>query len=214
MPRSQDGRWQVACVRCGKEFEQLRGQQHCSQECANKDSPGKGGRKPAAALEPRTCPVCGEQFQPYRANQLACSPKHRKQLPEIRERENARRRDDPAFKERKNEWRRTTPAQVERIRTYNRKQVLARYGLTPGDYERMLSEQGGRCAICGSEPKPDGIRAESKLHADHDHATGRHRDLLCSNCNKGLGCFKDDPAVLRVAAGYIERHKEHGVTDS
>lgn len=85
---------------------------------------------------------------------------------------------------------------------------LARYGLTPEDHDRMLAEQGGVCAICSQPPKPNGIKAASRLHADHDHITGRVRDLLCLNCNRGLGYFRDDPALLRAAAAYIERHRE------
>ena len=62
----------------------------------------------------------------------------------------------------------------------------------------MLAEQGGLCAICGVAPA---------AHVDHDHETGAVRALLCFNCNGGLGQFKDDPAVLRAAAGYVEEHR-------
>jgi len=213
MPRSQDGRWaKPLCRKCGKPFAQRRpDQEYCSRECSNRANPGTGGRKPAAGLEPRVCPACGEKFQPYRANQVACSRGHRKQLPEIRERANELRRT-PEFRERKNEWRRTTPAQVERVRADNRRRVLARGGWTPELYANALAEQAGLCKICGSPPKPEGVRAESKLHADHDHATRQRRDLLCSGCNKGLGCFGDDPVRLRAAAAYVERHREAGLT--
>ncbi|SFN89800.1 Recombination endonuclease VII [Geodermatophilus obscurus] len=62
----------------------------------------------------------------------------------------------------------------------------------------MLAEQGGLCAICVKAP------AE---HVDHCHETGRVRALLCSNCNGGLGQFKDDPVVLRAAAEYVLRYR-------
>jgi hypothetical protein len=71
----------------------------------------------------------------------------------------------------------------------------------------MLGEQGGTCKICGRPPKPDGVRAAGKLHADHDHETGRARDLLCLNCNHMIGAAHDDPALLRKAAEYIEHHR-------
>lgn len=70
-----------------------------------------------------------------------------------------------------------------------------------GDYERMLKAQNGCCALCGrheSEFKQD-------LHMDHDHKTKRVRGLLCANCNRGLGCFQDDPEVLRKATEYVRR---------
>lgn len=47
-----------------------------------------------------------------------------------------------------------------------------------------------------------------KLVCDHDHETGWNRDGLCIGCNAGLGMFKDNPASLRRAARYIERHRK------
>jgi hypothetical protein len=61
----------------------------------------------------------------------------------------------------------------------------------------MLAAQGGLCAICQVAPA---------AQVDHDHVTGAVRALLCFNCNGGLGQFKDDAAVLRAAADYVERH--------
>jgi hypothetical protein len=71
----------------------------------------------------------------------------------------------------------------------------------------MLEAQRGLCAIC---------RAAPAVHVDHDHATDAVRELLCFNCNGGLGQFRDDPAVLRAAADYVERHRErqHGAQPS
>ena len=70
-----------------------------------------------------------------------------------------------------------------------------RYGITVDDYERMLAEQGGLCALCKERP------AE---HVDHDHLTGRVRGLLCFCCNQGLGNFRDRADVLRLGVAYLQ----------
>jgi hypothetical protein len=80
-------------------------------------------------------------------------------------------------------------------RTYHLKR---RYGITAEDADAMFEAQEGLCAIC---------RAAPAEHVDHDHETGAVRELLCFNCNGGLGQFKDAPAVMRAAADYVERHR-------
>jgi hypothetical protein len=82
----------------------------------------------------------------------------------------------------------------------NRNQQLrAQYGMSLEDYERMLQEQSGRCAICPSEV---GAKGKS-LAVDHCHETGRVRGLLCARCNVGIGMFQDDVSRLRNAIEYL-----------
>lgn len=76
------------------------------------------------------------------------------------------------------------------------------FGLEQGEYERMLSEQNGVCAICHNE-----CSVKPSLAVDHDHNTGRVRGLLCSNCNNGLGRFKDNVEWLSNAIGYLNGNK-------
>jgi hypothetical protein len=96
----------------------------------------------------------------------------------------------------------------EAMRHYGLKRY---YGLTGEQYGEMLAAQKGLCAIC-NQPETAMINGLPKvMHVDHDHVTGQIRSLLCGSCNGALGLFKDDPARLRAAADYIEKHRESNV---
>ncbi len=93
---------------------------------------------------------------------------------------------------------------------YDRRKLLKRYGLTLEDYDRMWAVQSGRCAIC-RECSPSklvmrGTKLQHVLHIDHDHDTNKARGLLCSQCNRALGQFRDDPRLLIAALAYLETH--------
>lgn len=102
-----------------------------------------------------------------------------------------------------NQWKQEHP---EKTRYIQRKFLLKPYGLTPEQYERMLKEQHGLCAIC-SQPPADG----KVLHVDHDHGTNATRQLLCPSCNSALGLFQDSLEIVGKAAAYLRVHKEVAV---
>lgn len=99
-----------------------------------------------------------------------------------------------------------------------RRYLWTQYTMTPEEYDEMLRKQNGRCAICGETES----RTSSKFgngahfHVDHDHACCNGpkscgkciRGLLCSDCNTGLGLFRDSTERLRAAGEYLEAH--HG----
>ena len=86
-----------------------------------------------------------------------------------------------------------------------RRRRLKKYDLEPRDFERMLNEQGGVCAVCQQvESVTQGGEVQS-LSVDHDHETGRVRGLLCSRCNASLGLLREDPAVIMRLALYAAR---------
>lgn len=58
-----------------------------------------------------------------------------------------------------------------------------RYGINLETYEAMVLAQKSLCMICE--------RRHSKLHVDHDHATGEVRGLLCGVCNRMLGALEN-----------------------
>jgi len=49
------------------------------------------------------------------------------------------------------------------------------------------------------------------LAVDHDHLTGENRGLLCTSCNRGLGCFRDSVKYLDNAKKYISNHNNNQV---
>lgn len=82
------------------------------------------------------------------------------------------------------------------------------YGISVAEYQAMVRDQGGVCAICREdEPKQHGRTGKQfRLAVDHCHKTGRIRGLLCQRCNRAMGMFDDDPIVLRRAISYLLRH--------
>jgi hypothetical protein len=73
-----------------------------------------------------------------------------------------------------------------------------KYGITHEDYERMLSEQSGVCAICKNPPTE-----KRPLAVDHCHKTNRVRGLLCNPCNSFLGRINDDVDKLEQVRHYL-----------
>lgn len=65
---------------------------------------------------------------------------------------------------------------------------------------RFYQEQNGCCAICKRHESVTGT-----LHLDHCHDDGKLRGLLCADCNKGLGFFRDSPENLVAASEYLTR---------
>ncbi len=71
-------------------------------------------------------------------------------------------------------------------------------------YEATLEEQGGVCAICGTD-NPGG---RGTFHADHNHSNGQTRGVLCHSCNVGLGHFLDNAELLQAAINYLNKYLE------
>ena len=91
-------------------------------------------------------------------------------------------------------------AHPEKTREHHLKQ---NFNLTLEEFDAMLKAQGGGCAICRTTEWPGYAH---QPHVDHDHKSGLVRGILCARCNYLLGNAGDDPARLRAAAAYLERH--------
>lgn len=148
----------------------------------------------------------------YRAEcktcQLSYNKRYRKDNPHIyiswenknRERRNAQRRE----RRRRPGGRNADKVYISKQTPEKRKEykLKANYGITLNDYNEILRLQHGVCAICASATPG---RAGSYLHVDHCHITKKVRGLLCDNCNKGLGHFRDTTSLLNAAIKYLEK---------
>lgn len=88
--------------------------------------------------------------------------------------------------------------------------LKAKYGLTLDDYDQLVVQQNGQCAICGTT-SPMGHH--KRFVVDHNHITGEVRGLLCSKCNAGLGNFSDNPALMLKAALYLDERGHYAKTN-
>lgn len=87
---------------------------------------------------------------------------------------------------------------------------LRRYSITTREFNQILEDQGGVCAIC------KGSSGKRNFHVDHDHSccpAGEScgkciRGLLCSRCNTALGLLKDEEKLLRAAIDYLRPRNE------
>lgn len=77
-----------------------------------------------------------------------------------------------------------------------------RHNITKEMYDQLMSKHNGKCWVCNEE---------NAIHIDHDHkcCEGSYscgkciRGVLCSQCNTGLGLFKDSSKNLKRALEYL-----------
>ena len=82
-----------------------------------------------------------------------------------------------------------------------------KYRLSQEEFSYLLGLQMGCCKICGQSLAVGG-KGKDGCCVDHGHhlkkgEPGYIRGLLCTQCNKGLGFFYDNPATLAKAAHYL-----------
>lgn len=72
------------------------------------------------------------------------------------------------------------------------------YGISSEQYDEMLKNQQGKCAICQQE-------SNRKLCIDHNHETDEVRGLLCYKCNSILGLLNDDFHYIWKVYEYLKQ---------
>lgn len=163
------------------------------------NDPERRAANKTAALKSRQTDA-GRAYQ--RAYYAANKDKWTGRTPEQQERYNATRREryarDPQYREAVKRQARAVPSGSAAEK--RRRRLMLEYSITVEQYDAMLAEQDGGCAICGTRIAD---RAGRRHYVDHCHETGIVRGVLCSACNSGLGHFKDNRDLLYRAIEYL-----------
>jgi hypothetical protein len=104
------------------------------------------------------------------------------------------RRDQ--YKNASQRWRARHP---DRHEATKRKSAAISKGLDPEEVKEYFDNHNGLCDICGCPPS----RGNKNLCLEHDHETGEFRGLVCSECNTGMGMFKDNLDLLEKAIDFL-----------
>lgn len=81
--------------------------------------------------------------------------------------------------------------------------LQVKYGIDRAKWREMFAAQGGKCPVCD-----DVLRGEEMVRpspVDHCHVSDRVRGLLCSRCNRALGCVGDSIEILERLIAYLRR---------
>ena len=78
--------------------------------------------------------------------------------------------------------------------------IKSSFNLDRKDYEKILIEQNGVCAICK-------VPSVETLSVDHNHATNKVRGLLCNGCNTAIGFLKEKESNFLSAIEYLKKHQ-------
>lgn len=108
--------------------------------------------------------------------------------------------DPERWKKRSRDWSKDNPEKKKQVQ--RNADFKTNYGITTVDFEAQRTRQGGKCAVCADLL----TRGKMGAHVDHDHKTGKVREILCRWCNLGLGNFKDSPERLLAAVAYLKKH--------
>jgi hypothetical protein len=92
------------------------------------------------------------------------------------------------------EWQKANP---DKCRS---NQLKSHYGITLEQMEQMFIAQNGRCGICDEE-----FINSKDMHVDHDHTTGKVRQLLCRKHNLLLGNCDENINILLKSIEYLQK---------
>ena len=88
--------------------------------------------------------------------------------------------------------------------------LVRKFQITLEQYNDLLIYQNNLCACCGELETAIDHRTGRiiDLAVDHDHNTGRVRELLCYRCNSVIGLIKESHEINVCVGLYLHKHKE------
>jgi hypothetical protein len=87
--------------------------------------------------------------------------------------------------------------------------IKSTFNMTKDEYIKKHDSQGGKCAICGNTETRTSCKGRPmRLSIDHNHSTGKIRDLLCGKCNCLIGYAEENKDILLKCVEYLKRHEE------
>ena len=104
-------------------------------------------------------------------------------------------------------WVEDNPTKVKAYREKDSWTLLkrcVRRNITPEQLVTQYEKQNECCAIC-----KDHIELDNSA-IDHNHNTGDFRGVLCKQCNRALGMFKDNITTLDNAVKYLKTFGSYG----
>lgn len=180
--------WDKVCLNCNKKF-----------------TPSKNDKRIKFCSEQCRCEYRNKtKYMKSYYNENTDKWKHRQAQQSYKDAKNEARRSryqtDEAF--RQEVIGRSKQYRIDHPTAKRSQDLYSKYKLTLEEYDALLKEQDGKCAICGLKSEDNG--RYGVLYVDHNHQTGKIRGLLCENCNLGLGIFKDNIDTLNNAIKYLE----------
>jgi hypothetical protein len=172
----------------------------------------------------KVCTICNikKKLSEFRIN-LEQTDKHRNECIDCTNEYNRKRywKNHKTILEKNRKYRQDNKEKLQKSRikwlnkNYNkyiktqRKQRLKRlYNLTVFDYNKMLEAQNGVCAICLQKEKRINPKTNKvqRLSVDHNHKTGKIRNLLCYKCNKDVDRVEIDYNRFINIFKYLDKH--------
>lgn len=214
------------CLECGSQFFTKTNAKCCSERCRNERKMRRsrehaarnfvaGTRRSSYAEKQCERAGCAATFKPYTKRSRYCS---RLCAQRATDAEKVRRRQSVPRLCHKCEvvdvgWGKpgkpvcddckVTHCDPDKARRIERARRFRTYGITEAEYDAMLDRQGHKCAICSTDdPGAKGWAI------DHCHESNLVRGVLCGRCNSAIGLLRENPAVIRRAASYVERHTQ------